>query len=619
MVENDDSGNTTGSRVEVVLERAGTYTVWPTAFARGTGGSYQLDLDCNNPQAPDLEADKPVLSASALRSGQSLDISTEVRNKGGFTAAATSVNFILASDPELTAGDRILRSNDVPALAGGASSTEVTDVAIHATPGVYYVGACVNLDSQETDTDNNCDVAGPITIEASSDPIAMNSGLNDVWYNPSTNGQGFFINILPDDSQVFLSWFTFDTTRPPGNVPYQLGDPGQRWLTGQGAFDLGVAELQLFLTQGGVFDADEPPATTSPSPYGTMRLSFSDCNSGLVEYDLPSVQQSGSIAITRASAENVAACEAKLGGLPASTAAAQKDEIYGIDSNGSVSRIDADNASSNGFNFNAALNDAWFNPATNGQGFFFNVFPDSNFVFLSWFTYELSRPAAGTPFNLGEPGHRWLTAQGPFDGDTANLKVYQTGGGVFNSGSLSPANTVEVGTITAAFEDCNSGLISYDIGSVGRASDIPIQRVAADSIPACEAQSMSRAEASAADSNGVLMSATAGVTPSGKTTLENQCNGSVDWGFDWPDVEGASFYLFELYRNDSLVGAPRLKASTSGSEFSYEGKENSVEDAHLDNWHWRYRPVMGIGVKTRVDWSQDFYFNLQSPDSPCTN
>ena len=617
VAENDDSG-ISSSRMEVVLESTGTYTVWPSGFHQGTGGQYQVSLDCDNPQAPNLEVDKPELSVTSLRSGQSLNIRTEARNTGGLTSVATTLDFILASSAQLTGGDRIIRSNDVPALAGGADSTEAADVAIHAPPGVYYVGACVNLDSRETDTDDNCQVAGPITIEATGDPIAINSGLNDAWYDPSTSGQGFFINIFPDNNQVFLSWFTFDTTRPPGSVAYQLGDPGHRWLTAQGVYDLGVAELNLFLTEGGSFDASQPAATTGATPYGTMTLSFSDCNSGLIEFNLPSVNEAGSIAISRVSSENVASCEAALGALANSSATAQENGISGVEANDPAGRIEANGDSGNGFNYNSSLNDAWFNPATNGQGFFFNIFPDSNFVFLSWFTYDLTRPAADTPFNLGEPGHRWLTAQGPFDGDLANLKVYSTSGGVFNAGSLPAANTVEVGSITASFEDCNSGLISYDIDSVGRENDVPVQRLAPDSIPACDVKSsVGSAGGAGGGPNGEPVGTTAGVTPSGKPTLENRCNGSVDWVFDWPDVEGASLYQFELYRNDSLAGSPRVKVTASSSKFSYLGKENSVEEAHLDNWHWRYRPVMGFGENSRSSWSKDFYFQVKSPDDPC--
>jgi sugar lactone lactonase YvrE len=71
------------------------------------------------------------------------------------------------------------------------------------------------------------------------------------------------------------------------------------------------------------------------------------------------------------------------------------------------------------FVINAGLNDAWFNASTPGQGFFVTVFPDSGQVFLAWFTYDTERPDESVTAILGEPGHRWLTAFGPYEGDTA--------------------------------------------------------------------------------------------------------------------------------------------------------------------------------------------------------
>ena len=77
---------------------------------------------------------------------------------------------------------------------------------------------------------------------------------------------------------------------------------------------------------------------------------------------------------------------------------------------------------------------------TDGQGFFFNVFPKAGvLVFLSWFTYEVERPAGDVPYILGEPGHRWLNALGPFSGDRAELILYETVGGVFNEQTAGPA------------------------------------------------------------------------------------------------------------------------------------------------------------------------------------
>ncbi|MDX1555108.1 MAG: hypothetical protein R3212_03685, partial [Xanthomonadales bacterium] len=66
-----------------------------------------------------------------------------------------------------------------------------------------------------------------------------------------------------------------------------------------------------------------------------------------------------------------------------------------------------------GFQINAGLNDAWFNALTPGQGFFITVFPDIEMMFLAWFTYDTERPDPSVMADVGEPGHRWLTAFGP--------------------------------------------------------------------------------------------------------------------------------------------------------------------------------------------------------------
>lgn len=137
----------------------------------------------------------------------------------------------------------------------------------------------------------------------------INSGLNDAWYNPLTNGQGFLISVFPDTGRVFVAWFTFDVERPPEDVTAQLGDPGHRWVTAQGPYQGNTANLTLFVTSGGVFDSNEPPATTDPEGDGTIKLEFADCENGLVSYEITSLGISGEIPIERIVQDNVALCE----------------------------------------------------------------------------------------------------------------------------------------------------------------------------------------------------------------------------------------------------------------------------------------------------------------------
>jgi len=142
------------------------------------------------------------------------------------------------------------------------------------------------------------------------------------------------------------------------------------------------------------------------------------------------------------------------------------------------------------FLINPGLNDAWFNPATSGQGFLLTVFPDAELMFLAWFTYDLERPPENVGAILGEPGHRWLTAQGPIDGHRANLTIYSTEGGVFDSAEPSAsADPDGIGSMTVEFADCHEGMITYEIPSLGISGEVPIQRITSDNVALCESLS----------------------------------------------------------------------------------------------------------------------------------
>ena len=101
----------------------------------------------------------------------------------------------------------------------------------------------------------------------------------------------------------------WDTERPPAEATAQLGEPGHRWLTAQGPYDGNTANLTIFVTEGGVFDAAEPAASTDQAGDGTLTLEFADCTEGLVNYEITSLGISGEIPIQRLALDNVLMCE----------------------------------------------------------------------------------------------------------------------------------------------------------------------------------------------------------------------------------------------------------------------------------------------------------------------
>jgi hypothetical protein len=144
-----------------------------------------------------------------------------------------------------------------------------------------------------------------------------------------------------------------------------------------------------------------------------------------------------------------------------------------------------DNPSS-GIQINTGMNDAWFYPETDGQGMLISVFDNSDVMFVAWFTFDVERPPADVTAMLGDPGHRWLTAQGTFNGNIATLELYQTVGGVFDSSNPAPDPAEKIGTMTIVWSSCNSAIVSYVIDSPPLTGEFPIQRVVPNNITLCE-------------------------------------------------------------------------------------------------------------------------------------
>jgi len=141
---------------------------------------------------------------------------------------------------------------------------------------------------------------------------------------------------------------------------------------------------------------------------------------------------------------------------------------------------------SSGFAINAGLNDAWVSAEAPLQGFFFTVFQDLGFFFLSWFTFDSEPPAGGNSV-FGAIDQRWVTGGGAYSGDTATISVELTSGGVFNASDPMAAQTPGYGTIIIVFTGCNEALLTYDFPSLGLSGQMTLTRVLTDNVPLCTA------------------------------------------------------------------------------------------------------------------------------------
>ena len=123
------------------------------------------------------------------------------------------------------------------------------------------------------------------------------------------------------------------------------------------------------------------------------------------------------------------------------------------------------------FSIVQGLNGTWVNGNNLGQGFLFDFQTSNSFMFGAWFTLDTAAP---TGTELGNPGQRWLTLQGNYAGDTVNLQIFSTSGGIFNTPSTT--TTTQVGTALLTFSSCTAGTLNFTLTEPAISGSIPLQK-----------------------------------------------------------------------------------------------------------------------------------------------
>lgn len=342
----------------------------------------------------------------------------------------------------LVTPDFTIPAGFIPIGGGTLNYASVDQIALPALP----VDGATAIDRNGTHVaataTNFAGVSKPVNVAAAPPPPngldLDQQGLTGSWYEAAENGQGFEIEVYPDfiapgTGLLQGAWFTFDKA-PAGGADHQ------RWYTFNGHAQSGDDDVQLTIFQnvGGNFDA---MPVTQPVAVGTGTLSFDTCGSGSLSYTFNNGGGSGVIPITRITPNVTCA----VGAAPAQ-------------------------------NGDFALSGNWFDPATSGQGFVFEVNPLSPIVFFAWYTYAPSGQAAGAA------GQRWFTGSAAYavGSRTIPLSLFETTGGVFDTPMPMSQSTNPVGTATVTFTSCSAAQLqfSFTAGSnAGQAGMINLTRV----------------------------------------------------------------------------------------------------------------------------------------------
>ena len=117
--------------------------------------------------------------------------------------------------------------------------------------------------------------------------VAIGPAFTGGWFDPAQNGHGLFIEVLPGQ-RLLAAWFTFDP----------MGNPA--WFLGVGNYSGNTATInEVDQPSGGRWIPDFDASRIVHHAWGTLTLTFSDCNHGVVAFSSIAGYGNGSMNLTR--------------------------------------------------------------------------------------------------------------------------------------------------------------------------------------------------------------------------------------------------------------------------------------------------------------------------------
>lgn len=263
------------------------------------------------------------------------------------------------------------------------------------------------IDFDLNTSNNTAEMAHDVLPPARGTGFQIGSGISGSWYDPSHNGEGFLVEVLPE-GRGLVYWFTYDAS---GN---------QTWLFGTGTVSGNTLVINdAFTTEGGVFGPTFDPGAVQLVRWGNLRFVFSSCTSGVMDYRGPPGFGNGVLQIERLTYIAGGVC-------PES----------GGDGSGPL---------------RAATSGSYYDPERAGEGFLVEVL-SADVALVYWFTYDL------------EGNQAWIVGLGRVAGTSIVVEQsFITNGPVFGPNFDPEAKkTSHWGTLRLTFDNCASGRMTYE-------------------------------------------------------------------------------------------------------------------------------------------------------------
>jgi hypothetical protein len=213
-------------------------------------------------------------------------------------------------------------------------------------------------------------------------------------------------------------------------------------------------------------------------------------------------------------------------------------------------------------------------------------------MFAGWFTYDQERPDDSAYHRIGDPGHRWFTAQGSYHGDFADLRLILTSGGEFLSDRPAPQNEY-YGTLEIQFSSCNAATVRYEIPSVQMSGEFPLERISDENVELClQLAEIQQPPEPIIPPHGPVLYLPFNDQVIQQNNPDIGCAYHPQRGygdaveFDWSDIDAHSVrYNIIVQRKGAAF--PALNKLTFESAYSWISCNGFVLPRYLDNWEWR--------------------------------
>jgi len=130
--------------------------------------------------ASDLVVINPSVSNSILEPSESFTINATVENQGSESANGTTLKYYRSTNSIISSTDTLLGTDPVSGLPPNGTSPESLSTAAPNSTGTYWVGACVDSVSGESNINNNCSSGVEVQVSHDSPPTGPDPTFTDV-------------------------------------------------------------------------------------------------------------------------------------------------------------------------------------------------------------------------------------------------------------------------------------------------------------------------------------------------------------------------------------------------------------------------------------------------------